>query len=457
MRRKPGATDDDPGGVLSPMPTPLRRPLLLAAAAVCSLVLLAAALAPATGGSDVQWSQWGGPGRDFKLEDAPDLADSWPETGPPLLWSRPLGEGHSAIVYDDGRLYTLYRPTAGIPDGEHAAEEVVLAMRAEDGETIWEYRYPSEPMNFRFGAGPHATPLVVGERVFTTGTNKQLHAFDKRSGRLLWNHDLVADFGAPPTLVRPAVKAGYAVSPLAWKDTLVTTAGGEGQSVMAFRQDDGAVVWRSGDFLISPASPILIEVGGEAQLVIFGGQTINGLDPDTGEILWSHAHDTTGDMNNSTPIWGADGLLFVSSSYDGGSRVLRLTAREEDTGVEELWFSERLRVMIGTAIRQGDMVLGNSGVFGPQLVTALDIHSGEVLWRHRGFARATFLWADGKLIVLDEDGVLALARATRDGLDVLSRYELFDTVSWTVPTLVGTTLYARDRDKVVALDLSPRR
>lgn len=77
------------------------------------------------------------------------------------------------------------------------------------------------------------------------------------------------------------------------------------------------------------------------------------------------------------------------------------------------------------------------------------------LWRRdRSFAKASFLRADGKLIVLDEDGVLGLARVTPAGMEVLSRAEVFRSRSWTVPTLSGTVLYARDLQEIAAFDLS---
>ena len=400
-----------------------------------------------------EWRQWGGPNRNF-LSGTVELADRWPDTGPRVRWSRPLGLGHSSIVVDEDRLFTLYRPGREVSrSGPWEREEAVIALDAATGETLWEYTYPSEPLNFSHGAGPHATPLVVGARVFTAGTNKQIHAFDKATGRLVWSHDLVNDFGAPPTLIRPAVKAGYACSPIAYKDTVILSAGGRGQAVMAFRQSDGAVVWKSGDFLVAQAAPILIDFDGQMQVVVVGGQTINGLDPDTGELLWSHGHDTSGDMNNSMPVWGDDRVLFVTSAYNGGSRALRLRRQGDRTRVEELWFTNRLQIMFANAIRIGDHVYGTSGGFGPAFLTALDITTGELAWQERGFGRSSLLYADGKAIILDEDGSLVLARLSAEGLQVLSKTQLFDTTSWTVPALVGTTLYARDRERIMALDL----
>ena len=294
---------------------------------------------------------------------------------------------------------------------------------------------------------------MVGNRLFTGGTNKQIHAFDKSTGEMLWSHDLVTEYDAPPTLVRPAVTAGYACSPLAYKDNVILTAGGEGQSVMAFKQSNGALVWKNGDFLIAPSSPILIDVEGETQLVVVGGQTVNGLDPDTGEILWSHAHDTSGDMNNTTAVWGADNVLFVSSAYNGGSRAMRLSKVGHSTKVEELFFSRDMMIMFGTTIRLGNFIYGSSGGFGPAFITALDLRTGAAVWQKRGFSRSHFLYADGRAIILDEDGNLALARVSPEGFTLISKAQVLTGTSWTAPTLVRTKLYLRNRTVIKALDI----
>ena len=121
--------------------------------------------------------------------------------------------------------------------------------------------------------------------------------------------------------------------------------------------------------------------------------------------------------------------------------------------MDELWYSRRLRVMFASMIRVGDYLYGSSGDFGPAFLTALDAETGATVWQERGFGRSSFLYADGKAIIIDEDGTLILARVSADGLDVLSRAPLFATTSWTALTLVGTTLYVRDREQIMALDL----
>ena len=426
---------------------------------VVALLMVIARAAPVLPGVSAQergigdWRQWGGAGRDFIVASG-GLAESWPDEGPSVLWRRPLGTGHSAILAAEGRLYTLYRVGNGRDrSGPWGAEETVVALDARTGDTIWEYTYPSRLEDTSFGSGPHATPLLVGDLLFATGTNKQLHALDADSGALIWSHDLVAEFGAPPLLIRPRVKAGYGCSPVAYRDTIICSVGGPGQSVMAFRQGDGAVVWKSGDFLISEAPPVLIDLDGQTQLVMLGGGTVNGLDPATGRLLWTHPHDPGNDFNFMAPLWGDDHILFISSGYKTGSRALQLTRDGDATHVEELWDDPQVQFMFLNPIRVGNHVYGTDGTFGPAFMTGLDVRTGEAMWQARGFARASLLHVDDKTIIMDEDGDLALARLTPDGMTVLARTSLFETVAWTAPTLVGTTLYVRDREQIMALDL----
>jgi outer membrane protein assembly factor BamB len=405
------------------------------------------------------WPQWGGHTRDF-IVSTPALAESWPAGGPPVKWSRPLGTGHSAIVSDGERLYTMYRPGNGASaggggrtKGPFEAEELVVALDAATGQTVWEHKYASRREDFSFGAGPHSTPLIAGDRLFTIGTNQQMFAFDKRTGKVLWSHDFIKEFNSPELLIRPVVKTGYGCSPIAWRDTVICSVGGPGQSIVAFRQSDGAVVWKSGDFLTSAAAPILIEFQGQSQVVFLAGGTITALNPDNGDVLWSTPHDPGNDLNCGTPIWGPDNVLFVSSAYKAGSRAIQLSKRGNATHAEELWFTNRVRFMFLNAVRLGDFVYGTTGDFGPAFLTALNIKTGQPAWQHRGFGRASMVYADGKAIIMDEDGDLALAKLAPEGATILAEARIFDTTTWTTPTLVGTTLYARDRQKIVALEL----
>ncbi len=417
-------------------------------------LLLVASLVAALAGQVClaeDWLQWGGPNRDFKVS-SPGLAESWPEEGPPRIWSRPLGEGYSAIVAEDGVLYTMYRG----PDPEALEKETVIAVDADTGRTKWEYRYDApfpEKMNRRYGPGPISTPLITGGRLFTIGSTGKLHGLEKETGKLLWARDIYTEFAMQTVGMK--TNRGYSSSPIAYEDTLILPVGGSGQAVAAFDQKDGTLVWKSQDSEIAPSSPILIEIDGHQQLVVFTASAIMGLNPKNGALFWSHPHKTDFDLNISTPLWDEDRLLFMSSAYDGGSRVVRLTRRQGETSAQEVWVSRRMRIHFGTAIRLGNIVYGSSGDFGPAFLMTVDVRTGEVLSRQRGLAKAQIIYADGKFLILDEDGTLALATPSTDGFNVISKVQVLDSLSWTVPTLVGTRLYLRDRNSMLALDLSP--
>ncbi len=388
------------------------------------------------------WPQWGGPGRDFK-SGVTGLPNRWPVRGPQRLWSRSLGEGHSAIIVEGGRLYTMYRKVE---------KEVVIALDSRAGRTIWEYSYvvPNFPrMDLSYGRGPHATPLIAGPLLYTAGITGKLLCLEKATGKLRWSHDLwQGDTGA-------VINVGYSSSPLAYKTTLIVQAGGSGRSLMAFDQSSGRVVWQSLNFRNSNSSPTIINVDGQEQLVAFMHNAIIGADPNNGALLWSHPIRAQWDFhyNISTPVWGPGNLLFVATAYGIGGRVLQLSRSGGKTIVKELWQSERTRVHKENAIRLGDTIYASTGHLGPAFFTAIDIKTGRVLWQDRRFSHASFLYADGKFIILDEDGKLGLATPTAGGLSVHSQIEILTGRSWTVPTLVGRTLYLRDLKNIMALQL----
>ncbi len=187
---------------------------------------------------------------------------------------------------------------------------------------------------------------------------------------------------------------------------------------------------------------------------MFLSGVIAGLNPDNGELYWRHPHETNFDLNILTPVWGEDQLLFVSSAYDSGSRVLKLHREGVATGVEERWFSKRMRIHLGTAIRLGDIVYGSSGGFGPAFLMSVDINTGKVLSKQRGLSKGQLIHADGKFIIVGEDGELALAVPSDTGVDVVSKALIMKSRAWTPPTLVGDKLYVRDRESIMAPDLS---
>ncbi len=148
-----------------------------------------------------EWPQWGGPTRDFKSVSK-KLANRWPADGPRKLWVRPLGEGHSSIVSDSGRLYTMYRK---------GAREYVICLEARSGRTLWEHSYAAPlyaKMDMSYGSGPHSTPVGSGGFIFLVGTTGKLLCLNKTTGKEVWGHDLWSDLSG--TVINGAVGGVHA-------------------------------------------------------------------------------------------------------------------------------------------------------------------------------------------------------------------------------------------------------
>lgn len=387
-----------------------------------------------------QWPQWGGPDRDFRVAGA-RVPAGLPEGGPRTLWSRDLGDGYSAISVADGTLYTM---------AQRGDDEIVLAISAADGKDVWQHTYTPAlwaKMNKDFGVGPRAAPLIVDDRVYTVGCTGLMLCLDRGSGKPLWSHKLDSEFGATQ------VDFGYSTSPMRYKNNVITFCGGEQAGVIAFDLKTGATAWKSEKLDNSYSSPIVINVGGQDQVVAFMATEVVGLDAENGEILWRHPQENRFKCNVSTPSWGDDGVLFVASAYDIGSSGLKLTREGGATRLEVLWSNPKMRVNFSNTVRDGEFVYGMSGDDGPVFFAAINVKTGKLAWRERGYKRSSLLLADGKLVILDEDGNLMIATASPEGAKVLSKHKLLEATAWTAPTLVGETLYLRDRKKLMAVAL----
>lgn len=436
---------------------------------VMFVATLAVGIAIFSGSAFAQWNQWGGPKRDFKVISS-TLANEWPEGGPQKIWSRSLGDGYSSIAVDDGKLYTMYR------DG---VDEIIIALRADNGEMIWKHQYSSsvvdenakpdetdetkaahkddkdskkEPkvknkFETRYGVGPNSTPLVHNGKVYALGVNGHLHCLDQKSGKPIWSHDLVKDHGATYP------DYGFSSSPIVYKNSLISSVGGEGCGMMAFDLNSGSVIWKKQDFINTYSSPIIISVDGQDQAVLLTDREVVGVNPSTGELLWRHEQVNQWKTNINTPIWDSKGYLYVTSGGEGGSRVLKLTQKGGKTTVEEIWANKKMAIGQSNVVKIDDHYYGFAGGHNGAFLTAINARTGKISWRERGFKKSMMIHADNKLIILDEDGLLSLAEATPESYKLLSKVELLKNVAWTIPTLVGKTLYVRDKETIVALNL----
>jgi outer membrane protein assembly factor BamB len=388
----------------------------------------------------VDWTQWGGPSRNFQTT-ASVIKDTWPASGPRVVWKRPLGEGYSSPIVEGNRLYTVYGKSG---------EEVVVAADTETGTTVWEH---TTPMTFKsdapdMGHGPYATPLIVGNRLFTTGVAGRFQCLDKMSGKVLWTQQLWEQHKGSHLMY------GYSSSPLAFRDTVIVPVGGAGKALMSFRQSDGGVAWSRNDYGNVYSSPILINLGGLEQLVAVLDGVVMAVNPHNGDPQWQVPFKADYSIAVATPLWGPDNLLFVSSEYNAGTKVIEVARSGLQTTATELWSSNRLRLHHGNAIRVNDAYYFSSGGKGSQaILSSVDARSGKINWQQRSIQKANFVWADGKLVVLDQEGTLMIAHPSPSEFRISAQASLLTSLSWTPPVLVGTRAYIRDRRSLMSVDL----
>ncbi|MFQ5492074.1 MAG: PQQ-binding-like beta-propeller repeat protein [Phycisphaerae bacterium] len=404
--------------------------------------LVAASCLAVFGSSDTlgQWKQFGGPGQAFKA-DGGKLASDWPDQGPPTIWRRELGEGYSGILADSGRLFTMYRAED---------KERIVSLDAATGKTLWEHGYDAEPREGhgkKYGIGPRATPLLTGGRLYTIGMAGLMHCLDATDGKVLWSHDLAKEFGAN------ALFGGHASSPIEYKDNIIALVGGKGASIVAFQKKDGNVAWKNLSFPNSYCTPRIMKIHGQDQLVAFMGSEVIGADPDNGDLKWQFPCQNEWKENIALPLLVDEDTVLISS-VQVGTYALKIVQTGSRFEAQKAWFTKKIQFYHGNSVQVGDYVYASSGLRAPHFIAAFNGKTGKIAWRERGFAKANVLLADGRLIILDEDGNLALATATPQDLVIHSKVKLLEKVAWTAPTVVGRKLYVRDQSHILALDLS---
>jgi outer membrane protein assembly factor BamB len=272
-------------------------------------------------------------------------------------------------------------------------------------------------------------------------------ALDLKTGKPVWQKELYKDFPDSTEFDR-----GYAISPIAYKDTLIVKLGGPNHAVVALNPKDGSLVWQKQSFANAPATPVIHTLGGQDVLFTQFAGEVAAFNPKNGDLLWSHPHPTDYGLNITPPLLARGNVLVVTSAYSGGARGLQLSGT--GTNPTELWKHNRLRVHFTTALAIGDHVYGSSGDFGPSPLTCVEAETGRVVWQDRTFVKGNLISVGDKQILLDEDGTLALITLAPEGLKVHSKVaEVALNRAWTAPTLEATNLYIRDRKHIVAFDL----
>jgi outer membrane protein assembly factor BamB len=377
------------------------------------------------------WPQWRGPDRDGVSPET-GLLTEWPQDGPEVLWRAKCGLGFSGVSIADGRVCTL------VQDDDKEAVVCWDANSRGEAKELWRFSYPCQFANER-GSGPRSTPTIDGNYVYAVGATGKLHCLkantDKKDGELVWQKDLLADFYAPN------LRWGISFSPLVEGDLIITTPGGsDGNAVVAFHKRDGTVAWKALDDQASYSSPIAMTAVGKRQVLYFAATALISLDPATGKEYWRFPWRTYSECNIATPI-AVDNYVFISSGYGKGCALLEVMPGEGGTPqVRRVYETNRMCNHFSSSVYYKEHLYG----FNEGTLVCMEFRTGKVRWKEPAFKKGSLLIADGHLIILGEDGKLALARATPDSYQEEAAHDFRTSKRcWTVPSLADGKLYLR--------------
>lgn len=388
------------------------------------------------------WPQFLGPQRSG-VYGGPAISGSWPASGPPVLWRKPVGEGFSGAVVQGGRLILFHR----LEDRER-----VECLQAESGRALWQYDYPTHYRDdFGFDGGPRATPSTWEGRVYTFGAQGVLHCLDLESGRKIWSLETHEKFGVRKGFF------GAACSPLVEDGRLFLNVGGRDQAgLVAFDARTGRVLWTATDDEASYSSPAMATLGGRRQVLFLTRTGLVSADPESGEVLFRFRWRarSRASVNAATPL-AAGASIFLSSSYGTGAVQLRVKGAE----LETVWSSdESLSNHYSTSVIRGGHLFGFHGrqEYG-QSLRCVALETGRVLWSRDGVGAGTVSLAGDRLVVLKENGELLLVAASPREFRLIAKARILAPTVRAYPALAGGRLFARNQKELVAVDLQAGR
>jgi len=325
-------------------------------------------------------------------------------------------------------------------DGE-TPQEFATAINISTGEELWRTAIGKRFDN-QFGNGPRSTPTVHGDSVYVLDSNGNLAALATADGKLLWNVDLVAEYGSAVPVF------GFSSSPMVFGDQLLLQIGGsEGRSFAAFNRKNGELSWSFGEGPVGYSSTLPVTIQGVEQFISVAHQTINALDAD-GNELWSHLWPQG--ESHSMPLFLPPNRIFASGTEGVGAAMLKVTRTEDGFAVEEQWANRFMRNHFSSSVVHGDHIYGFDNATLKCISTA-DAARG---WAKRGFGKGSLILADGKLIVLSDRGQLLLVKADAESYRQLGSVQALEDRCWTAPTLSNGRIYLRNNTEIVAYNIN---
>ncbi len=386
--------------------------------------------APAAATAEANWPGFRGPGRDGIVRGVRIKTD-WTASAPALLWRRPIGPGWSSFAVRGDLLYT---------QEQRGDDEVVACYNATTGKPVWRHRDAARFWESNAGAGPRATPTVSHGRVYTLGATGILNTLDAGTGAIVWSRNAASDSGVKvPTW-------GISGSPLVVDDLVVVAASG---TLVAYDLATGKPRWSGPDGGASYSSPQLVTIDGVAQVVLVSEVGATSVAPADGKLLWQHPWKGYPIVQ---PALTANGDILISVSDSSGIRRLAVAHGPGGWSAEERWTSTGLKPYFN------DFVVHKGHAFGfdGRILSCIDLEDGRRKWKggRYGQGQLVLLPDQDLLLVVSEEGELALVGAAPDQFTEFARFPAIEGKTWNHPVLVGDVLLVRNGQEMVAFRLS---
>ena len=383
------------------------------------------------------WTDFRGPLRDGHYRQQAIRTD-WPSDGLKPLWKEPVGGGYASIVIANGRAFTIE---------QRGPQEVVAAYDVASGRELWTNGWNAAFREMMGGDGPRATPTWADGRLYALGAQGEFRAIEDSTGRTVWRTNILEDAGARN------LQWGMSASPLIVNNAVVVLPGGpNGQSVVAYDRSTGRRVWSAQGDQQAYSSPMLVTLAGVQQIVVFSAARLMGLSPDGGRVLWEYPWKTQFDINASQPLVVGDNRLFLSTGYGTGAAVIELTRNGDALSIREVWRNIRMKNQFTSSVLQDGHIYG----LDENILACVDAATGDLKWKGGRYGYGQVMLASGHLIVLTEDGNLALVRATPERHDERVRFPVLEGKTWNHPAMSDGFLLVRNLAEMAAFDLRPR-
>ena len=387
------------------------------------------------------WPNWRGAGYNGISRETGWLT-KWPEDGPEVLWEASIGIGFSSITVSNGRAYAM---------GNIGGSDYVYCFDAATGEEIWKKSYPCPLFDNLHEGGPGATPTVDGDAVYTFSKKGDIIRFNAATGEIIWQKNVQDELGCTPP------RWNFASSPLVIDDLVILNAGIRG---LALNKADGSVKWQNGPGTGAYSAAVPFDMDGKKCLAMLVAKEFIGLDVETGSALWQVPWETRSGISCTDVIISGDNM-FVSTGYGYGCGLFKISLGDTPEA-EEIYRNKNMSTQIDSAVLWEGYLYGfdgqvGRGSLGRGILKCMELKTGEVKWSQEGMGTGTLMLADGKLIILSEDGKLVIAEASSEGFKEMASAQILTGKCWTVPVLANGRIYARNAPgKLVCVDVSDK-